>query len=94
MDTISFDEFRRLVAKQLHLDEASVTSEASFVDDLLADSIQLVEMMLHLEEQGIAIPLDAAWDVRTVGQAYDLYRQQAQGDQPSAFSDQPSAVSG
>jgi len=79
MDTISFDEFRRLVAKQLRVDEASVAAETSFVDDLLADSIQLVEMMLHLEEQGVAIPLDAAWDVRTVGQAYDLYREHAQG---------------
>ena len=50
--------------------------EASFVDDLLADSIQLVELMLHMEEMGIRIPMEAAWEVKTVGDAYRLYREQ------------------
>jgi len=50
---------------------------AAFIDDLSADSIQLVDLMLHLEEEGIAIPMEAAWDVHTVGDAYRLYQEHA-----------------
>ena len=70
---ISFDEFRRLVADELKVDESRVVAEASFVDDLFADSIRLVEMMLHLDGRGITIPLAEAWNVRTVGDAYRVY---------------------
>jgi len=76
---ISFDEFRRIVAEGLQVDESKVTAEAAFVEDLRADSIQLVELMLRMEEQGIAIPMDAAWTVKTVQDAYDLYVQQVAG---------------
>jgi acyl carrier protein len=58
------------------VEQGKVTREASFVDDLLADSIQLVELMLHMEEMGISIPMEAAWEVETVGDAYRLYREQ------------------
>jgi acyl carrier protein len=82
---ISFEEFRRIIARELHVDEKKVVEEASFVEDLLADSIQLVELMLRLEEQGIEIPMEAAWEVRTVGDAYRLYREHmAAGQLPSA----------
>jgi len=47
---ITLDEFRRLVAQELGVDVARVTPDASFVEDLSADSIKLVEMMLRLEE--------------------------------------------
>ncbi len=49
---ISFEEFRRLIASELHVDESLVVAEASFVDNLYADSIRLVEMMLRLAAQG------------------------------------------
>lgn len=78
MTTITFEEFRRLIAKELDVDESQVVPEASFVDDLLADSIRLVEMMLRLEEMGITIPFEAAWGVRTVGEAYQVYCQYAE----------------
>ena len=73
MRKITFEEFRRIVAEELDVDEAQVVADASFTEDLLADSIQLVEMMLRLEEMGIVIPGDAAWKVRTVGDAYRFY---------------------
>lgn len=73
MPRITFEEFRRIVAEELDVDESRVVPEASFLEDLMADSIQLVEMMLHLEEMGILIPIEAAWQVRTVGDAYRLY---------------------
>jgi len=70
---ITLDEFRRLIARELHVDESRVKPEASFVDDLYADSIRLVEMMLHLKEKGIIIPMEEAWNVKTVGDAYKVY---------------------
>jgi len=73
MPRITFEEFRRIVAEELDVDESKVSPEASFVEDLMADSIQLVEMMLSLEERGILIPIEAAWQVRTVRDAYRLY---------------------
>lgn len=73
MSPISFEEFRRLVAQELQVDENQVVAEASFVQDLRADSIRLVELLLNLEEQGFSIPLEEAWDVETVGDAYRVY---------------------
>lgn len=70
---ITFEEFRRIVAEELDVDESQVVEEASFVEDLLADSIQLVEMMLRMEDMDIVIPMDMAWKVRTVGDAYRFY---------------------
>ncbi len=75
---ITFEEFRRIIAEELDVDEAQVVPEASFVEDLLADSIQMVEMMLRLEEMGIPIPVESAWKVRTVEDAYRFYLDQVQ----------------
>lgn len=72
-DPVTFDEFRRLVASELNVEENRVVPEASFVEDLFADSIRLVELLLHLAQRGITIPLQEAWSVRTVGDAYHLY---------------------
>ncbi len=70
---ISFEEFRRLIAKELQLEESQVVPEASFVQDLFVDSIRLVELMLRMAEQGIDIPFEEAWNVNTVEDAYRLY---------------------
>ena len=75
-EPIPFEEFQNIVAEELQVEQGKVVREASFVDDLLADSIQLVELMLHMEEMGISIPMEAAWEVETVGDAYRLYREQ------------------
>ena len=76
-EDLSFEAFRHLIAEQLQVDEAQVKQEASLVEDLRADSIQLVELMLHLEEEGMGIPLEEAWEVQTVGDAYRLCREHA-----------------
>jgi acyl carrier protein len=72
---ITFEEFKGIIARELQVDEEKVVCEASFVEDLLADSIQLVELMLRMEEMGIKIPIEAAWEVQTVGDAYGVYRE-------------------
>ena len=78
---ITFEEFRRMVAAELNIDEDRVVPEASFVDTLFADSIRLVEMMLHLKERGIIIPMEETWNVKTVGDAYAVYVRHADGAQ-------------
>ncbi len=76
---ISFEDFRRLVAQELQVDESRVVPEASFVQDLYADSIRLVELLLNLEQEGISIPFEEAWSVETVGDAYRLYVEHVAG---------------
>jgi acyl carrier protein len=76
-ERISFEEFRRIIARELQIDESQVVGDASFVEDLMADSIKLVEMMLRMEEIGIDIPLESAWEVQTVGDAYRVYSEHA-----------------
>ena len=74
-DPIPFEEFRHAIAQELQMEEGKIVREASLVNDLHADSIQLVELMLRMEEMGIEIPIEAAWDIETVGDAYQVYRQ-------------------
>lgn len=71
---LTFEEFRDLMARELQLDREDLTEDASFYD-LMVDSIRMVEMLLHLEEQGVEIPLESAWQIETVGDAYRLYQE-------------------
>lgn len=50
MPTI-FERVRRIIVKQLDVDEGAVVSTASFVDDLQADALDLVELIMALEEE-------------------------------------------
>jgi len=59
-----------IVAEQLGVDKEKVTPETSFVNDLGADSLDTVELVMELEEEfDINIPDDAAEKIQTVGQA-------------------------
>ena len=59
-----------IVAGQLGVDKEKVTPETSFVNDLGADSLDTVELVMELEEEfDITIPDDAAEKIQTVGQA-------------------------
>jgi acyl carrier protein len=71
---LSFEEFRDLMARELQLNKEDLTEDASFYD-LMVDSIRMVEMLLHLEEQGVEIPLESAWQIEKVGDAYRLYQE-------------------
>ncbi len=70
---MSFEQFRSLVAQELGIPEEPVTANARFLEDLQADSVQLVDLFLRFEEQGMAFPLEAAWQIKTVGDAYEVY---------------------
>ncbi len=64
---------KKIVAEQLGVNEAEVKSESSFVDDLGADSLDTVELVMALEEAfEIEVPEEELEGVQTVGQAYEL----------------------
>ncbi len=65
-----FDAVRAIIVDQLGVDEDSVTMEANFRDDLDADSLDLVELIMAFEEQfGGEISDEEAQKIETVGQA-------------------------
>lgn len=67
------DRVRKVLAEQLARDVDEVTMEARFEEDLDADSLDLVEAVLALEEElGVNIPEEEMEGVKTVGQAVDL----------------------
>ena len=67
------DKVCSILADQLAVDRDKVTADARFSEDLDADSLDLVEAVLALEEEfGVSIPEDEMEGVKTVGQAVDL----------------------
>ena len=66
------DRLKKIVAEQLGVDEAKVLPGARFIDDLNADSLDLVEMIMSLEEEfGVEIPDEDAEQILTVQNALD-----------------------
>ena len=65
------DQIVRIIANQLQIDEDQVKSDASFMDDLGADSLDTVELIMALEEEfDIEIPDSEAEKIRTVQDAF------------------------
>ena len=66
------DRVKKIIVDQLGVEEELVTSDASFVDDLGADSLDTVELVMALEEEfGTEIPDEDAEKITTVQQAID-----------------------
>lgn len=74
MDRSEIEEkIRRLLAENLSVPVDQVTLESRFQEDLDADSLDLVEAVLALEEEfGVTIPEEEMESIRTVGQAVDM----------------------
>jgi len=63
-------KLKEVVAEQLGVDESEVVEDASFIDDLGADSLDIVELVMALEETfDIKIPDEEAENIKTVGDA-------------------------
>ncbi|MCB1637650.1 MAG: acyl carrier protein, partial [Thiothrix sp.] len=71
---------KAIVVEQLGVEESEVTNEASFIDDLGADSLDTVELVMALEEEfGTEIPDEEAEKITTVQLAIDYIKQHQQG---------------
>src|ERR1700680_1492767 len=76
MDGNSYEKFKGISAEQLGVDTEQVTPDASFVDDLNADSLDLVELIMAFEEEyGMEIPDEDAEKIQTAGAAWDSARE-------------------
>ena len=74
------DRIVKIIANQLQIDEGQVTPEASFMDDLGADSLDTVELIMALEEEfDIEIPDSDAEKIRTVQDAIEYMNTHSQG---------------
>ncbi|HEY8771876.1 MAG TPA: acyl carrier protein [Candidatus Limnocylindria bacterium] len=71
-DGTTFDRLKKLIVEQLGVDEEEVTPTASFVEDLNADSLDLVELIMSLEEEfGMEISDEDAEKIQKVSDAVD-----------------------
>ena len=67
-----FDKIKEIIIDKLGVEEGKITMEAKFIDDLGADSLDSVELIMQFEEEfGIEIPDDDAESLLSVGQASD-----------------------
>ncbi|MBT3557604.1 MAG: acyl carrier protein [Rhodospirillales bacterium] len=72
------ERVKKIVLEHLGVDEAKIVDNASFIDDLGADSLDTVELVMAFEEEfGCEIPDDAAENIQTVKNAVDFIESQA-----------------
>lgn len=70
-----FASIKSLIVDQLGVDEDSITMDSSFVDDLNADSLDMVELVMAMEQEfDISIPDEVAEKVGTVGDAVEFIK--------------------
>ncbi len=78
MTSSTYERMKKIVVEQLGVDEEEVKPESSFVDDLNADSLDLVELIMSLEEEfGAEISDEDAERIRTVQDAVDYIEERA-----------------
>ena len=71
----TFDKVKAIVVEQLGVDEAEVTIDSTFIDDLGADSLDIVELIMGIEEEfDIEIPDEDAEKLTTVGSAMNYVK--------------------
>ena len=70
-----FEKIKEIIADQLGVDEEEITSDARFIEDLGADSLDLVELIMALEEEfDLEIPDEDAEKISTVGDAVEYIK--------------------
>jgi acyl carrier protein len=75
----TFDRLKKIIVEQLGVDEEEVTPQASFVEDLNADSLDLVELIMSLEEEfGMEISDEDAEKIQKVSDAVEYIEEHQQ----------------
>lgn len=65
-----FEKLRAIIAEQLDLDESEITMESELIDDLGADSLDVVDLVMSIEDEfEVEVPDEAIENMRTVGDA-------------------------
>ena len=78
MATFSEDRVKEIIAKELEVEAKQLTAEAKFIEDLGADSLDIVELVMAVEEEfGIDIPDEDADKLKTVGDAMNYLKSHA-----------------
>lgn len=68
-----FEEIRSAIAEQLNIPAENITMDSRFIEDLKADSLDLVELVMDLEDKyGVEIPDEQLAEVKTVGQIVEI----------------------
>lgn len=76
MAAFSEDRVKEIIAKELEVDAKQLTPEAKFIEDLGADSLDIVELVMALEDEfGLDIPDEDAEKMKTVGDAMNYLKQ-------------------
>lgn len=79
-----FEQFRTLIAEQLEVERDDVTADKAFIEDLSADSLDVVELVMLLEETyGFSITDDEAEKLRTVGEAWTYVQEKSKETSPA-----------
>ena len=77
--TFNEERVKEIIAKELEVPQEQLTASASFIEDLGADSLDTVELVMALEEEfGIDIPDEDADKIKTVGDVMDYLKKKAQ----------------
>ena len=73
-----FDSVKGILVEQLGVEAENIALESSFIDDLNADSLDIVELVMALEQEfGVSIPDEDAERIKTVGDAVEFIRNNA-----------------
>ena len=73
------ERVKKVIEEQLSVNQDQITREASFIDDLGADSLDTVELVMALEEEfGVSIPDEDAESIKTVGDAVSYIQTNAE----------------
>lgn len=76
----TFDKVKEITVEQLSVEEADVTMDSTFIDDLGADSLDIVELIMAFEEEfNIEIPDEIAEKIKTVKDAVEYIEKEKQG---------------
>jgi acyl carrier protein len=76
---VVFEKVREIISEKLNVDPDEIKLESSIVDDLGADSIDLIELIMNLEEEyGISISDEEAVKLKTVGDVVDFINSQVE----------------
>lgn len=73
---MEFERLAKAIADVLDIDEDKITPDSKFVDDLGADSLDVLEIVMGIEEEfGIKIPTESTENIKTVGDAFEAIKE-------------------